>query len=264
MRVCYARGVMATPRNVVAILAALLVAAGGCRRAADGSRQDGPIASAVASAGAVQSAAAAPAVDPPGTYMGRTLATPMSYRGADWLDREDRERTQQPEHMLDVLAIREGATVADVGAGSGYFTVRLARRVGPRGRVLATDLQPEMLTLLRAKVAKEGLGNVVPILVTESDAKLPRGELDLVLMVDVYHELPKPAETLAQVRAALRPDGRLALVEYRAEDPKVAIKEEHKMTLPQIKKELEANGFVLRALDESLAEQRIVVFGAAR
>jgi ubiquinone/menaquinone biosynthesis C-methylase UbiE len=192
--------------------------------------------------------------------MGRTLASPMSYQGADWLERADRETTEQPEHVLDVLGVKEGMTVADVGAGSGYFTVRIGRRVGPRGRVLATDLQPEMLDLLRAKVAKANLVNVVPVLATESDAKLPRRELDLVLMVDVYHELPRPAATLAQVRAALRPEGRLALVEYRGEDPEVPIKPEHKTTLAQIRRELEANGFVFRSSDESLPQQRIIVF----
>jgi len=206
--------------------------------------------------------------DPPGTYMGRTLATPMSYQGADWLDRPDREATEQPEHVLDVLGVKagtkEGMTVADVGAGSGYFTVRIAKRIAPRGHVLATDLQPEMLDLLRTKVAAEKLTNVVPVLATESDAKLPRGELDLVLMVDVYHELPKPAQTLAQVRAALRPEGRLALVEYRAEDPDVPIKPEHKMTLVQVRRELEANGFVFTSSDESLPQQRIIVFTKAR
>jgi SAM-dependent methyltransferase len=202
--------------------------------------------------------------DPPGTYMGRTLATPMSYQGADWLDRPDREATEQPEHGLDVLGVTEGMTVADVGAGSGYFTVRIAKRIGPRGRVLATDLQPEMLDLLRTKVAAEKLTNVVPVLATESDAKLPRGELDLVLMVDVYHELPKPAQTLAQVRAALRPEGRLALVEYRGEDPDVPIKPEHKTTLAQVRRELEANAFVFVSSDESLPQQRIIVFTRGR
>ena len=188
----------------------------------------------------------------------------MSYRGADWLDRDDREATEQPEHVLDVLGVREGMVVADVGAGSGYFAVRMAKRVGVRGRVLATDLQPEMLVLLRAKVAAAKLTNVVPVLTTESDAKLPRGELDLVLMVDVYHELPRPAETLAQVRAALRPNGRVALVEYRGEDPSVPIKPEHKTTLAQVKKELTANGFRFVSSDESLPQQRIIVFEAAR
>jgi ubiquinone/menaquinone biosynthesis C-methylase UbiE len=187
----------------------------------------------------------------------------MSYQGADWLERADRETTEQPEHVLDVLGVKEGMTVADVGAGSGYFTVRIARRIGSRGRVLATDLQPEMLDLLRAKVAKASLVNVVPVLATEGDAKLPRNELDLVLMVDVYHELPKPSATLAQVRAALRPEGRLALVEYRGEDPDVPIKPEHKTTLAQVRRELEANGFVFRSSDESLPQQRIIVFTAA-
>jgi ubiquinone/menaquinone biosynthesis C-methylase UbiE len=184
----------------------------------------------------------------------------MSYQGADWLDREDRETTEQPEHVLDVLAVKEGMTVADVGAGSGYFTVRIAKRVGPRGRVLATDLQPEMLDLLRTKIAAAKLSNVVPVLATESEAKLPRNELDLVLMVDVYHELPRPAATLAQVRGALRPGGRIALVEYRGEDPDVPIKPEHKTTLVQIRRELDANGFAFQSSDESLPQQRIIVF----
>jgi ubiquinone/menaquinone biosynthesis C-methylase UbiE len=196
--------------------------------------------------------------------MGRTLATPMSYQGADWLERPDRETTEQPEHVLDVLGLKEGMNVADVGAGSGYFTVRIAKRIAPRGHVLATDLQPEMLDLLRAKVKEAKLTNVVPVLTTESDAKLPRGELDLVLMVDVYHEIPKPAQTLAQVRAALRTEGRIALVEYRGEDPDVPIKPEHKTTLVQVRRELEANGFVFRSSDESLPQQRIIVFTSAR
>jgi ubiquinone/menaquinone biosynthesis C-methylase UbiE len=187
----------------------------------------------------------------------------MSYQGADWLERPDREATERPEHVLDVLGVKEGMTVADVGAGSGYFTVRMARRVGAKGHVLATDLQPEMLDLLRAKVGAASLTNVVPVLATESDARLPRRELDLVLMVDVYHELPKPAATLAQVHASLRPNGRLALVEYRGEDPEVPIKAEHKMTLAQLRRELEANGFLFRSSDESLPQQRIVVFTTA-
>jgi SAM-dependent methyltransferase len=194
------------------------------------------------------------------TYMGRTIATPMSYRGADWLDRPYREATQKPEHVLDVLAIREGQTVADVGCGSGYFTTRLAKRVGPRGRVIATDLQPEMLTLLQKKLEDAKLANVVPKLATADDTKLPAGEIDLVLMVDVYHEVPNPPVTLAQIKRALAPKGRLALVEYRAEDPKVAIKPEHKTTLDQLKRELDANGFVFVSSDESLPEQRIVIF----
>jgi predicted methyltransferase len=239
----------------IAFVAASTVAGAACSRPRPTGAGGGPSTTSTATADAK--------ADPPGTYMGRTLASPMSYHGADWLDREDREATEKPEHVLDVLDVKDGMTVADVGAGSGYFTVRIAKRVGTRGRVLATDLQPEMLDLLRAKVAAAKLTNVVPVLATESDAKLPRRELDLVLMVDVYHELPKPAETLAQVRAALRPGGRLALVEYRGEDPDVPIKPEHKTTLVQVKKELEANGFVFRSNDESLPQQRIIVFSAA-
>ncbi|MBS2020124.1 MAG: class I SAM-dependent methyltransferase [Deltaproteobacteria bacterium] len=243
-------------RAATAMLLGGLMAAGlGCsRKAAPTATTTSPSTPATASAAGV---------DPPGTYMGRTLATPMGWQGADWLERDDRDATERPEHVLDVLGVGPGAVVGDVGCGSGYFTTRLAKRVGPSGRVLATDLQPQMLDLLRKKLDAQKIGNVVPLLATETDAKLPRGELDLVLMVDVYHELPRPAETLAQIRAALKPTGRVALVEYRAEDPDVPIKPEHKMTLAQIKKELGANELVFRSSDESLPRQRIVIFGRA-
>jgi ubiquinone/menaquinone biosynthesis C-methylase UbiE len=203
------------------------------------------------------------APDAPPTYMGRTIAAPMSWQGADWLDRADRNSVQRPEHVLDVLGVHEGQTVADVGCGSGYFTVHLARRVGPRGRVIATDLQQEMLDLLKKKLDTAKIGNVTSRLTTPKDAKLEAGELDLVLLVDVYHEVASPPTTLAQIRRALAKDGRLALVEYRAEDPKVAIKPEHKTTLVQLQRELGANGFVFVSSDESLPEQRVVVFKAA-
>jgi ubiquinone/menaquinone biosynthesis C-methylase UbiE len=243
------------------LLVVALLDIGGCSRARHDPRAGppGPVATA-----ACDGTGAAAGTATAGVYMGRPLAPPMSYRGADWLDRADRDETERPEHVLDVLGVREGMTVADLGAGSGYFTVRLAKRVGARGRVLATDLQPEMLELLRAKVAAEKLTNVAAVLATESDAKLPRGELDLVLMVDVYHELPRPSETLSQVRASLRPEGRLALVEYRGEDPTVPIKPEHKTTLAQVQKELAANHFVLVSSDESLPQQRIIVLRAER
>jgi len=192
--------------------------------------------------------------------MGRTIATPMSHLGAAWLDRENRDAVQKPEHVLDVLGVREGQIVADIGCGSGYFTMHLARRVGPSGRVYASDLQPEMLALLKKKTDAAHVTNVVPVLATEDDAKLPKGTLDLALLVDVYHEIGKPPVTLAQLKDALKASGRLALVEYRAEDPKVAIKPEHKTTLVQLKKELAANGWTFLASDESLPEQRIVTF----
>ena len=261
-----ARMVRSATRAVrVSVLLALV---GGCTRRAP-PPADAPRAADAESAPHVTADAAPPveaavpleaaALDPPGTYMGRRIATPMSWRGADWLDRPDRDAVQKPEHVLDVLGVRPGMTVADVGCGSGYFTVHLARRVGPTGRVIATDLQQEMLDLLQKKLAKDKLGNVTPVLATPEDAGLPRG-LDLVLMVDVYHEVPSPPLTLGQIARALRPAGRLALVEYRAEDPKVTIKPEHKTTLVQVRRELEANGFVFVGSDESLPEQRIVTF----
>ena len=198
-------------------------------------------------------------------YLGRKLASPMSFEGADWLERTDRETTERPEHVLDVIGFSETDVVADVGAGSGYFTVRIAKRV-PRGRVIATDLQKEMLAMITTKVAKLGLGNVETRLVTAEDARLPAGGVDVVLFVDVYHELPRPALTLAQVKASLRAasgdagrSGRLVLVEYRGEDPSVPIKPDHKMTLAQIRRELDASGFSVERVDESLPHQRIVI-----
>ena len=153
-----------------------------------------------------------------------------------------------------------GDVVADVGAGTGYFSLRMARRVAPSGRVLATDIQQGMLDRLQTRAKAVGVSNVTTVLVTESDARLPAASLDLVLMVDVYHELAHPADTLRQVRQALRPDGRLVLVEYRGEDPAVAIKEEHKMTLDQIKGEVLPVGFRLDVVHEFLRDQRVVVF----
>ena len=185
----------------------------------------------------------------------------MSYEGAWWLERADREATQRPEHVLDVIGVREGMTVADVGCGSGYFSVRISKRVGPSGRVLATDLQPEMLALLKKKMGGDkALANITPILATDTDVNLPRAAVDIALMVDVYHELAHAPSTVAQIRAALRPGGKMVLVEYRAEDPKVAIKPEHKMTLAQIRAEMAATDFVFVDSDESLPEQRIVTF----
>jgi ubiquinone/menaquinone biosynthesis C-methylase UbiE len=222
-----------------------------CSRAHPAPREEAPVAKVEATV---------PQVDPPGYYLGRKMAEPMSYLGADWLERANRDEQQRPEHVLDVLKVHEGQTVADVGCGSGYFTSHLSRRVGPRGHVYATDLQPQMLDLLAKRTASEHLDNVVPVLAQPNDAKLPEGKLDVVLLVDVYHELPNPPVTLAQFKKALAPAGVLALVEYRAEDPKVEIKPEHKTTLEQLKKELTANRWRFLASDESLPQQRIVTF----
>ena len=184
----------------------------------------------------------------------------MGYQGAWWLDRADRDSKQEPEHVLDVMGVHAGQIVADIGCGSGYFSVHLAKRVGVTGRVLASDLQPEMLALLAKKVDAAKLTNVTPILATEADAKLPHAAVDIALFVDVYHELSHPLVTMAQVKDSLRDGGKVVLVEYRAEDPNVDIKPEHKMTLPQIKKELASESFTFVSSDESLPEQRIVTF----
>ncbi len=193
------------------------------------------------------------------TYAGRPIAATMSYLGASWLERGDRAERERPDDVVAALRLTEGMVIADIGAGSGYFTVRLARAVGPRGRVIATDVQPEMLALVRARMATAGLTNIEPRLVTATDAGLAPRSIDLALLVDVYHELADPAAIMHGVRDALVPGGRLVLVEYRAEDPDSPIKPEHTMTLAQIRRELGALGF--RELEdlEFLPDQRIVI-----
>jgi FkbM family methyltransferase len=198
--------------------------------------------------------------DPPGTYMGRRIAAVMSYEGADWLIRESREQEEQPEAMLDALKIPKGATVADVGAGVGYTSIRLAKRVGPEGTVLATDVQPQMLKMLAQNARGAGIKNIKPIRCTASDTKLPENAVDLVLMVDVYHESSDPEATLQGVHKALKPKGRLVLVEFREEDPEVPIKPEHKMSLKQVRRELEPQGFTFKESLEFLPWQHIIIF----
>ena len=194
------------------------------------------------------------------TYMGRPIADVMSFHGAPWLFRPEREAEEQPERMLDALEIRPGDTVADVGAGAGYTSLRLSRRVGPGGRVLATDVQPQMLRMLASNAKQAGASNIRPVLCTPTDPKLPAGEIDLILMVDVYHECSDPEATLRGLRAALKPGGRLVLVEFRAEDPEVPIKPEHKMTVEQVRKELEPQGFAFKVSHEFLPWQHILIF----
>jgi ubiquinone/menaquinone biosynthesis C-methylase UbiE len=192
--------------------------------------------------------------------MGRPVAEVMSWLGAEWLVRPEREVEEEPERMLDALEIQPGMTVADVGAGVGYTTMRIARRVGAAGRVLATDVQPQMINLLKGNLKQARVRNVTPILCTPDDPKLPAGEVDLVIMVDVYHECSHPEETLAGIRKALKPGGRLVLVEFRAEDPEVPIKPEHKMSVEQARAEVEPQGFRLRKLHDFLPWQHILEF----
>jgi ubiquinone/menaquinone biosynthesis C-methylase UbiE len=191
---------------------------------------------------------------------GRAIAQVMGYEGAAWLERPEREDEEQPSRAIAALDIKPGQVVADVGAGSGYYTVRLAKQVGPIGRVFATDIQQEMLDLLKKRLARERLDNVELILATEVDPRLPAGQLDLILMVDVYHELSRPQEVLRRLRTSLKPDGRLVLVEFRKESAWVPIREEHKMSVKEARMELEAEGYRFDRVIDILPWQHILVF----
>jgi SAM-dependent methyltransferase len=191
---------------------------------------------------------------------GRPYANVMGYQGADWLDREERDIEEAPDAALDALGLTPGLVVADVGAGSGYMTVRMARRVGADGHVYATDIQPEMITLLQERLVDEKIANVTPVLGLVDDPKLPEGAIDLELLVDVYHEFSEPQEMLRGLRKALKPGGRLVLLEYRKEDPRIPILELHKMTVDEAEQEVEAEGFELTSVDERLPRQHILVF----
>ncbi|HYL38491.1 MAG TPA: methyltransferase domain-containing protein [Bryobacteraceae bacterium] len=191
---------------------------------------------------------------------GRQIAPVMSAAGADWLDRPERESEEQPDKALQALGIRRGMVVADIGAGSGYMSFKMARLVGPPGKVYANDLQPEMLEILRARAQRDKITNVETVLGTETDPKLPAGVLDLVLLVDVYHEFSQPQAMLRKIREALKADGRLVLLEYRKEDPKVPIRPEHKMSVPEVKAEVEPEGFQLDQVIEVLPRQHIIIF----
>jgi len=202
------------------------------------------------------------AVTSPGVHplSGRAYAQPMSYLGADWLDRSERVEEEEPDIALDAIQLVRGSTVADVGAGSGYMTVKMAKRVGPTGKVYANDIQPEMLTLLRQRLVREKVTNVEPVLGSFDDPKLPPGALDLILMVDVYHEFSEPQKMLRRMREELKPGGRLVLLEYRKEDPAIPIRLDHKMTVAEAKTEVEAEGYNLAKVDEVLPRQHILIF----
>jgi SAM-dependent methyltransferase len=208
---------------------------------------------------AVTLAAQQPGVHP---VSGRRYAPVMGYQGAPWLERGEREDEEAPDIALNVLKIPKGASVADIGAGSGYITVRLAARVGPTGRVYANDVQPQMLNILARRLDMSKITNVTLIEGTIDDPKLPPASVDLALMVDVYHELSQPQAILRHLRESLKPGGRLVLLEYRKEDPTVPIKPEHKMSVAEAKMEVEAEGFTLSRVDEALPRQHILIFVA--
>ena len=202
-------------------------------------------------------AAQTPGVHP---LSGRRFAPVMGYQGAEWLERIERDEEEAPEVALRVLKIPKGASVADIGAGSGYMTVKLAARVGPTGRVFANDVQPQMLDMLARRLARQRIANVTMVQGTVDDPKLPPSSVDLELMVDVYHELSQPQAMLRHLREALKPGGRLVLLEYRKEDPSIPIRPEHKMSVAEAKLEVEAEGFTLSTVDEALPRQHILIF----
>jgi ubiquinone/menaquinone biosynthesis C-methylase UbiE len=192
-------------------------------------------------------------------YMGREISFVMDHGGAAWLERPERAAEEQPDRVVEAMALAPDAVVADIGAGSGYFTLRLARAV-PDGRVLAVDVQPEMLELLDRRATGAGIENVDLVLGTESDPGLPEASVDAILLVDAYHEFAYPFEMARAMTAALRPGGRLYLVEYRAEDPDIPILPLHKMTEAQARREIEAAGLTFVENGTFLPVQHFLVF----
>ncbi len=194
------------------------------------------------------------------SYKGRTIATTMHYLGAPWLTRESREREEECSTLLKVLRVKPGQTVCDMGCGNGFYAVPLAKLVGEKGKVLAVDIQAEMLDMLKERSRAEGIKNIEPVLGTLIDPKLPAASVDLMLLVDVYHEFSHPEHMLRAIRRSLKPTGRVALVEFRGEDPDVPIKPLHKMTKEQILKEFLPNGFKLVEQFDSLPWQHVMFF----
>jgi predicted methyltransferase len=179
---------------------------------------------------------------------------------ASWLDRSTREREEAPAQALQLVGIRPGMVVADVGAGSGYMTTRLAMLVGPTGKVLANDIQPAMLRIVQTKAQDEQLTNIQIILGTETDTNLPANAVDVALLVDVYHEFRHPQEMLRSIRRALKDGGELVLIEYRKEDPTIPIAPTHRMSVADARTELEAEGFAFDRVLSGLPRQHIIIF----
>jgi SAM-dependent methyltransferase len=202
-------------------------------------------------------------IPPPLThFMGREIAQTMHFTGAPWLVRESRQREEDCRLLIEALEIQPGQTVCDMGCGNGFYTLELARQVGPRGLVYAVDVQPEMLRMLLARLLAEGIHNVKPVLGTAIDPRLPQGDVDLVVCIDVYHEFSHPEAMLGRIRESLAPGGRLVLAEFRGEDPAVPIKPLHKMTKAQVRAELEPAGFALAREFDRLPWQHLLFFEA--
>jgi ubiquinone/menaquinone biosynthesis C-methylase UbiE len=189
---------------------------------------------------------------------GRVIAPVMSAAGADWLERSERESEESPAKAVALLGLRPGMTVCDLGAGTGYYAVRMARLVGPAGKVYAVDIQPRMLELLSKRLASAGIANIEPLLGAESETNLPPDSQHMIVLVDVYHEFSKPQEMLRSIRKALKDSGRLVLLEFRKEDPDVPIRLEHKMSVAEVKAELEPEGFQVEKVIGTLPWQHLI------
>ncbi|QDU77122.1 Ubiquinone/menaquinone biosynthesis C-methyltransferase UbiE [Bremerella volcania] len=197
-------------------------------------------------------------------YLGREIAQTMHYNGAPWLIRESRQREEDCQKMLENLGVKPGMTICDMGCGNGFYSLKLAEMVGKEGKILAVDIQPEMLRLLKARAEEEGIENIELILGELDNPKLPEGKVDLILCVDVYHEFSHPVEMLAGMRQSLKPDGKIVLLEFRMEDPNVPIKLLHKMSKKQMLLEYEANGFQLAKQFDGLPWQHMMFFEKAK
>lgn len=191
---------------------------------------------------------------------GRRYAGVMGVGGAPWLERAERENEERPKAAVRLLNLKPGMLIGDVGAGSGYYTELIAKQVGPSGKVYATDIQPGMIQLLQQRVARARLNNVEALLSAENNSRLPDAALDLILLVDVYHEFSQPQEMLRQLKAALKPGGQLVLLEFRKEDPTVPIRAEHKMSVAEVRAELEPEGFRFEKVLPDLPWQHMLFF----
>jgi SAM-dependent methyltransferase/uncharacterized membrane protein len=196
-------------------------------------------------------------------YMDREIAQVMSYQGAGWLERDERPQLERTDLVLGNLPLGPASVIADIGAGSGYFSRRIARLI-PDGKVIAVDVQPEMLAIIKNKAAEEHISNIKTVLAQEKSPNLASKSIDLALLVDVYHELKWPQEVMLNIRDALKPGGQVVLIEYRAEDKSVPIIPIHKMSEVQARKELKAIGFELVANQDFLPSQHFLVFTAAK
>ena len=196
-------------------------------------------------------------------YMGREIAHVMGHLGADWLERDDREQTELPNEVVKQMKLKPTDVVADIGAGTGYFTFRIAPLV-KQGKVLAVDIQQEMLSIIESRKKQFNADNIVTIQGTETDTKLPANSVDVVLFVDAYHEFSYPREMMESIVKGLKPGGRIVQIEYRGEDPDVPIKRVHKMTVAQAKKEMAAVGLVWKETKDFLPQQHFLVFEKPR